>query len=401
MVHSQISSEEGMDGFISYYATLPLRESPYPDFKGVVQISKEEAQKRNHYEFQYDSLFRPKIVSFKLGNHLIEPNHTANYFFTTPQQQFAYEGTKEIRTFFDRFGNQITQRKAFKEIYVKDSMGRYTQLYFEDEERNRIENSWGIFEYRWKTNIDGSVVEVRVDQEGNPVSLRPGFEFYAIRLTYYQNGLLALMQNIDETGNLIENNSGVAQDKLHFDREGKWYGWTVLDAQDQLKRGNGPNVAKGINTTNRYGYERSIRYEDIDGSALINSHGFWGSIRYYDRHGNYNYTQFLDKDGNPGINKNTGYSIAKYTWGENGRIRIRIDFLGVDNEPVLHKTRGYASVKQEYDTNDNLIKTSFFGLKGELVNRTDNHAAYILYHYDKNKKLVGIKFYQKDGTELK
>ncbi|RDY59400.1 hypothetical protein [Flagellimonas nanhaiensis] len=397
---SEQPKSERKYNIIEYYSTLPLRESPYADFRGVVRLTKEEVRERNHYEFAYDQDFRLLRVSFKLGDTLVNPNHTANYFFTSPQQRFTYEDNKEIRTFFDRFGNQVEQRNAYKEIYLKDDLGRYTSLYFEDEAGNRIENSWGIYEYTWKLENDGSVIENRVDQEGNPVSLRPGFEFYKIRLCYNQNGLLALMQNVDDEGSLVENNSGVAQDKLHFDKLGRWYGWTVLDAQHNVKRGNGPNVAKGINSTDQFGYERSIRYEDVDGTPIQNSYGFWGSKRFYDKRGNYAYTQFLDKDGNPGINENAGYSIAKYTWNASGKNRTRVDLLGLDNEPVLHKTRGYASIKQEYNGDGNLIKTSYLGLKGELVNRTDNGTAYITYFYDENKKLINRKRFDKDDTEI-
>jgi hypothetical protein len=62
-------------------------------------------------------------------------------------------------------------------------------------------------------------------------------------------------------------------------------------------------VAKGINISNNYGYEISIRYEDIDGSPIINAHGFWGGKRFYDKYGNYSYTHFIDSLGNPGINE--------------------------------------------------------------------------------------------------
>ena len=92
-------------------------------------------------------------------------------------------------------------------------------------------NSWGIYEYLWEQQIDGSVIENRINRSGEPVALRPGFEFYSIRLYYEHNGVLALMQNIDSVGNLVENRTGVAQDKLHFDKKGRWLGWTVFRCQ--------------------------------------------------------------------------------------------------------------------------------------------------------------------------
>ncbi len=389
------------NSMIEYYATIPLRESPYPGKQGVIRLTKDEAMELNHYQFVYNKNFKLKSISFCLGNELINPNHTSNYFFTTSQQKFEYIDNLEIRTFFDRFGNQRTQRKAFAEIYTLDALGKYKSLHFEDDNGNQIENSWGISKYEWEIQNDGSVIENRHNLKGEDKALRPGFEFYTIRLHFDQNGFLALMQNIGKNDNLVENSSGVAQDKLHFDKDGRWLGWTVLDKNDQIKRGNGPNVAKGINIPDRYGYESSIRYEDIDGTSIINAHGFWGGKRYYDKYGNYDFTHFIDSLGNIGINEKSGYATSKFTWSDDGRNRLSIQLLGLNNEPVLHKTRGYALLKQEYDSHKKLIRSSYYGIDKEPVNRTDNGISYITYQYDQKAKLIGNGRFDKDGNELK
>ncbi len=385
---------------IEYYSTIPLRESPYASKQGVIRLTKEEAMKRNHYQFTFNNNFKLKSISFNLGNKLINPNHTSNYFFTTSQQRFEYINNLEIRTFFDRFGNQIKQRKAFKEIYTLDDLGRYKTLYFEDESGNQIENSWGISNYKWNHQDDGSVIENRYNLKGEDKPLRPGFEFYTIRLYFDRNGFLALMQNIDKSGNLVENSSGVAQDKLHFDNEGRWLGWTVLDKNHKIKRGNGPNVARGINIPNEYGYEASIRYEDIDGTAIINSHGFWGGKRYYDKFGNYDFTHFIDSLGNLGVNERAGYATAKFTWSDDGLNRLSVQLLGLKNEPVLHKTRGYALLNIVYDYDGNIVRISNFGVNNEPVNRIDNGVSVITYKYNENKRRIETKRFDKDGKEL-
>ena len=123
---------------IEYYSTIPLRESPYPDFKGVVRLSKEEVLGRNHYRFEYDDKFRLENVSFWLGSTLRNPNHTANYFFTTPVQKFEYKDGMEIRTFYDRFGNQTTQRGIHKEVYAINHLGKKTGLHFEDKRVKKL-----------------------------------------------------------------------------------------------------------------------------------------------------------------------------------------------------------------------------------------------------------------------
>ncbi|PHN01324.1 hypothetical protein CRP01_37835 [Flavilitoribacter nigricans DSM 23189 = NBRC 102662] len=385
---------------VEYYATISLRESPYPDFKGVVRLGEKEAMRRNHYRLYYDEQFRLVRIGFYLGNRLREPNHTANYFFTTPVQQLTYRDGQEIRTFSDRFGNAVSQRGAFREVYQLDEQGRRTGLHFEDESGNRIENDWGIAHYTWEHQPDGSVIEQRFDLTGALQSLRPGFPFYTIRLYYEFHGSLALMQNIDKQGNLVNNESGVAQDKLLFDRAGKWYGWRVLDKDHQLKSGNGPNVARGINIPDRYGYETSVRYEDDRGQDRKNAYGFWGSKRIYDRFGNYDYTHFTDSTGQPGLNTETGYCYAEYTWDRAGFKRVKTELLDTRRRPVLHAKSGFSTITYSYDEHDNLIRVTYLGLNGEMVNRTDNGLAYIEHTYDERHKRKETRRFNKAGEEI-
>jgi len=211
---------------------------------------------------------------------------------------------------------------------------------------------------------------------------------------------LALMQNIDESGILVENNTGVAQDKLLFDKEGRWLGWNVLDAQHQLHRGNGPNVAKGINIPNEFGYESNIRYEDIDGSPIVNSHGFWGSKRFYDKYGNYSYTHFIDSLGNPGINEESGYCYAVYTWDDEGFNLLKIELQDVNKQSILHSKRGYATILYEYNEFDNVTKISYLGQNGEKVNRKDNGVSFIGHNYNENQTLKNTNRYNKSDEIL-
>ena len=394
------SGNEEAGHLTEYYSTIPLRESPYAFFQGIVRLSKEEAMTRNHYRFIYDNLFRLESISFWSGDKLRRPNHTANYFFTAPMQKIEYADKKEIITYYDRFGNPIKQRGAHKSVYSLDKNGRRVALHYEDNKGIIIENSWGISNYIWNHQNDGSIIESRYDLAGNLKPLRPHFEFFRIRLYYEQNGVLALMQNIDEKGVLRENNSGVAQDKLLFDKDGRWLGWTVLNAKNQVHRGNGPNVAKGINIPDQYGYETSIRYEDIDGSSIINSHGFWGGKRFYDNYGNYKSTQFIDSLGNPGINKQTGYCYAVYTWDDKGINLLKYELLDVNKQPVLHKKRGYAKTVYEYNEFDQTTMISYFGKNGEKINRKDNGVSYIIRSYNENHTRKKSVSYNKSNEIL-
>ena len=63
------------------------------------------------------------------------------------------------------------------------------------------------------------------------------------------------MQQINDQGALIENSTGAAQDQITTNAAGNFLQWTVLDKDGALEKGNGPNVAIGIQSFNEYGYE--------------------------------------------------------------------------------------------------------------------------------------------------
>lgn len=390
--------DEGSD--IRYYSTIPLRESPYPSWQGVIQLTKKVSMQRNHYRFEFDSIGRITEISFRNGEIIIEPNHTANYFFRTPVIRFSYDSNLEIRTFFNRRLGAAKSFGAFQEIHVFDDLGRKSKLYFQDAEGKRMENEWGVYVYEWEHLMDGSVVERRFNQTGVEMPLRPGFDFHTIRLYYEQNGMLALMQNVNDDLSLNENSSGVAQDKMLFDGVGRWLGWRVLDANNELERGNGPDVATGINQSNKWGYEVTLHYEDEEGNRIRSAYGFGGNLREYDKYGNFSKTTFLDEAGKPMNNERTGYSSSIYTYSEDGIDRLRVDLTDADGNPVEHGTRGFAAIVQSYDQNHNLLKTEYLNRVGQLINRIDNGIAYTTHSYPDGSESI-VRNFDKDGNELK
>ena len=388
-VNHSFNSEDGDIAFTEYYSTLPFRETPFPDVRGIVPITKNIAKKRNHYKFEYDSKKRLRRVSFLLGNTLRDPNHTANYFYLSSVIEFHYETNKEIRTFFDKFYQPISVRgNVFKEIYELDERNHRKSLYFEDKEGKRIENNWNIARYEWEIQLDGSVIEERYNLKGEVVPMRPGLNFFRLRLIYQHTGFLHIMQNIDEKGQLVENETGVAQDKIESMKDGRWLGWTVMDKHYQLKNGNGPLVSKGIYPSDDFGYEVGAWHEDSQGNPIASAYGFWGSKTQFDDKGNMIFRTFLDSLKNPGPHLQAGYTHLRITWDKKGLNELSRELLDKDMMPINHQKLGYATTKRSYDKKGRLIKVAFYDAKGNLVNRTDNGTAFYEYSYKDNVRTV-------------
>lgn len=376
----------------AYYSTVPFRETPFADLIGINPLSEQEASARNHYRFEYDRSGRLVEAGFYLGKNLRDLNHTANHFFLSPLIRFSYDKGQEKRRFFDKHGNAITVRgNVFEEVYDLDDKGRRIRLRFKNEKGEWIQNAWDIAEYRWAILPDGRVIEERFDEKGAMVSIRPGFHFYRIRFHYDHRGMLALMQNIDKNGRLVENDSGAAQDKIEYDENGNVIAWNVLDKNDQLTRGNSPDVARGVMTYDEYGYEIGIRHEDEKGKLIINAYGFCMSKTEFDRFGNMKARTFLDTDKKVASHQVAGYTYLEMKWSRDGMDRLGLAYFDKQGHPVQHQQRGYSRVEQNYDERHNMISLIYLDEKGQPVKRKDNGISGIAFSYDRQGKLVERK----------
>lgn len=389
-------SVNGQEGYrTGYYSTVPFRETPFADMIGINPLSEQEARSRNHYRFEYDRAGRLIRCGFYLKDQLRDLNHTANHFFLAPLIKIAYSDGQEHRRFFDKHGNRIEVRgEIFEEVYELDEKGRRVGLRFKNKQGNWIQNAWDIAEYTWDILPDGRVIEERFDEQGNLVSIRPGFHFYRIRFHYDHRGMLALMQNINELGQLVENDSGAAQDKIEYDEHGNVIAWNVLDKHDQLTRGNSPDVARGVMTYDEYGYEIGIRHEDEHGNLIVNAYGFCMSKTEFDQFGNMKARTFLNAEKKAAPHQLAGYTHLKMTWSEDGMDRLGLAYFDKKGHAVQHQQRGYAEVKQAYDKRHNMTSLTYLDENGNPVKRKDNGIRKIRFLYDERGKLVDREIFK-------
>lgn len=384
---------------VRYYATTAFVETPLSYFEGSIALTKEKAMTRNHYRFEYDDRNRLVSIGFFNGKTRQVPNHTANLFVLASQIKIRHSPDREEVTFFDRFGNQVeVLGKAAKFIYELNSLGFRRSLRFEDLDGNRIENSWKIYEYKWTYKRDGSVVEDRFSKDRTRASIRPGFEFYSVRLLFNSNGKIALLQNVNRKGSLVENPSGAAQDVIETNAAGNFLAWNVLDLEGRPEKGNGPDVARGIQTFDEFGNETSLRHEDENGNPIYNAYGICTSKTQFDSTGNMIGRTFYDENGKPAPHKTAGYVSFKMFWDKTRNNRLGIEYYDINGNKTEHLERGYATIKQEYDESGNMIKLSYFDKEGDLTNRTDTKIAYVVYEYDKKRRLAKSASSDKDGV---
>ena len=386
---SQFDIPPGTAVQVAYFTHMPFRETPFADLRGVYPIDEEQSQELNHYRFSYDARGRPIEVSFRLGDDIRDLNVSRNALTFAPVIRISYEEGLEVRTFFDRFMNPTLANGVFREVYEVDEDGNRNSLRFYDVEDARIESGWGIYIYEWSVDRRGTVTETRSDSHGEPVSIRPHFPFYCLKLHYDQRGLLALMENYGKTCEKLSlNNMNAAQDKLQYNASGGLYAWNVYDAQEKRSVGNGPMVARGIMERDDRGHTTREYYVDVDGKIMTSAYGWTNTYASFDDHGNMVERFNHDADGKRTNNPLLGYSGYILTYDESGKRRTSLSYQGADGSAATHLTRGYHSVKTEYDESGNRVRSRFEDSAGNLVNRKDFCAAVFEYSYDESNRLV-------------
>ncbi len=384
---------------VFYYSTVEFVETPLSYIKGSIPLPSEIALTRNHYRFSYDSINRLISIAFYNGLTPKSPNHTANLFTLAHRMEFSYEKTVEKITFFNTKDEQTAVLGNCSQfVYLLNELGFRRSLHFLDSYGNRVENSWNIFEYQWEYLSDGTVVEDRFDTKGKQVSIRPSFEFYKLKLYFNNLGHITLMQNIDESGNLVENNSGASQDKITTNSMGNFLQWEVLNNQHQLEKGNGPNVAIGIQKFNEFGYESGLEHRDENNSPIYNTYGICKSETEFDKYGNISERHFYNEVNKPSNHKIAGYHKLEIIWDELGNDREFLSYYDLNNKPTSHRTRGYHSVRYEYDETKKLIRINYLDVNNQLVNRKDNGISYITYQYNGRERTT-FRF-DKEGGKL-
>jgi YD repeat-containing protein len=375
---------------VGYFSTLPFRETPFADLVGTHPISQADAKQRNHYRFEYDERGRPIRVTFMLGDNPRAPNHTANFFFRTTRVDILYEPGREIRHFYDRFGNPAKARGVYREVYEVGENGYRQRLTFENPDGGRSHSSWGVGEYRWRIEQDGTVIEDHFDLDGEVVIKRPNLTFYQLRLHYGPNGWLALMENFGPNGDgLINNTMNAAQDMLEYDANGDMRAWNVFDETRTRVKGNSPGVHRGLRDYNENGYISRTYYEDEEGERMKSAYGWGESETMFDDFGNMVARWTGTKDGEPAINELLHYSGFVRTWDESGLLEVsRKYFLEDRVTPAIHARSEAHKIVYEYDSAGNRVRMELYGAGGLLVRSLNLGAAVIEYAYDGRNRLV-------------
>lgn len=382
-----------------YYALLPFWESPYQPVKGAYPITEEEALGRINLKVDYNANNQIIATHVRIGEEYKEfEGRFGNLNINAPLTKIAYVQNKEVHSFFDRFGNQISiMGNVYNKTYEKDALGRNIALVFVDAKGEPTSDWFGVMRYQWIHQPDGSLVEERLDSTGKMVPLRGDFHFLRTRMTFNEQGYFGTLENIDSNGNLVSTDNGAAVFKYYYDIHGRFDRWEVFD--EHWNPAIGPSHTAGEqNSWNKYDLEDIVFFDKHKNPATHWS----GAERWHfetDAFGNKTMLEFQDGEGNP-KNANSGYAKYVTEWTEDGRHLISETYLDKEGANTIHKVSGVHRVEYVRNSLGLIMEKQYLGTDKKLVNRKDNGVAFEKMNYDANHVLITTELFDADGDRV-
>ncbi|WP_185153434.1 hypothetical protein, partial [Fulvivirga lutimaris] len=366
-------------------------ESPLTPFKGAVPITFEQASNRVHLQIDFDKLNRPVVVHVKIGKHYKDfEGRFGNLYINAPKTVISYDDKVERHHFFDRFGNQISvMGDVYEKVYSKDEYGRNLNLEFIDSQRLQTKDMFGTKVYHWTYLDDGRVIEERRDENDSLLPLRGGFQFLRTRITFGPDGYPAILDNIDEEGNLAASESGAARLKYYYDSQGRFLKWEVYDTENNPAIGPS-NTAGEVNSFNGYELDEITFYNKEKEPAL-----HWSGAEKWkfdkDQYGNFTRLTFLTAAGRPmtGIG---GYSTTVYQWSDDGRFLLSQFYLDANGDKIANPNSNVHKVVHQRNNNGTIKESRYYTTNDQLVGRKRDNVAVIRYLYDDNGVKIGVEY---------
>jgi len=330
---------------VEYYRHLVFRESPLEDIRGIYPLTAAERHQTLHFKFVRDGQGRLTEVSQKLGDQPVDSHGSwQGFFWFSPVLKISYAPNQEIRTFYNKAGEQIAAHgKVYRAEFSLDAAGKRQSLQFFDQENQPVDSEWGIASYQWQHVKPGTVIEQRFNLAGKPVTMRPNLLFQQIRMEFGHDDLLDFVYNIDADGQLVNNATGAAVDRIVYDLNGNFVRWLVFDKDLKPVNGNDPKVAVGEHLYDAVGNKIGLRGFSTDGSDKAMQDSPALSTNHYDQYGNIEFVREFDH-----LQQLT--AEIRFSYSSDGQRREWIRFYDGKGGLTARNGNGPAAVQFVYDT---------------------------------------------------
>ncbi len=216
------------------------------------------------------------------------------------------------------------------------------------------------YEYVAQTHLCGTTY---LDQDGNPV-MHATLGYARMEKTY-EDGHFTKIAYYDESGHLTLPPHG--------------YAYIVYEYK------------KGSNKPSK-----EMFFDEFD-RPCMQSGGYYGIKRAYDKYGRVKEEQYFDAEGNP-CNHELGYAKLQKDYATNWRLK-ETRYYDEKNALMVVPALGYARVRNTFVRQTEIGTTTYYDAAGKIVNCNEGYAQ-IRYTYDDNKMLVKQAYLDADGQPV-
>lgn len=344
---------------LSYFFTVDL--DPRYQFVGTGALTEEDAAHANCYRFVYDSDGKPRQIEYRRAGV-----PTPDPLLGVVRIDFEYQPGIERRWFRDAQGRPVRDVDGIQgEELTLNAAGYPTDITNLDDSGGHARDNNGVIHYVRTLDDHSRVVALRrIGLLGTAITDDAGY--FETRTVYDAQGLPMERGNYDASGNLLNNDDGIALIRTTYTLypDSTQIIASNFDASGLAAEEKSTGVHQRQRTLDPRGLLLDESYFDTIGAPTLTIDNGIHERRYiYDDRGNKLSEAFFDVDGKPANQKDLGYARLVYKYDDKNRV-IELAYFGDDGAPQIPLKLGYAILRLTYDDQGNIVRQQFFDGQG-------------------------------------
>jgi hypothetical protein len=370
----------------SYFFTVDL--DPRYQLVGTGALTEEAAATANCYRFIYSLNGQLQQIEYRrAGVPMPDP------LLGVASINFEYQPGIERRWFRDAQGQPVRYIDGIQgEELTLNAAGFPTDVTNLDEKGARARDSNGVLHYaRTLDDHNRLVVGRRIGLFGTAITDNNGF--FETRTVYDAQGRPMERGNYDASGNLLNNNDGVALVRTTYTiyPDSTQIIESYFDASGLAVEEKSSGAHQCQRTVDQRGFLLDESYFDATGAPTLTNESGIHERRYtYDDRGNQLSEEFFDTNGKPINQKGLDFARVVYKYDNKNRV-IEKAYFGEDGAPQILLTLGAAVIRQEYDAQGNLVRRLFLDGQGHPSPHVEYGAPAIRIKVDGDTTFVTLR----------
>jgi hypothetical protein len=317
--------------------------------------------------------------------------------YTSTKSVYDADGKLTRTSYFGLKGEGVLHKSGYHSWGTSDDPANKkstTAYYGLDEKPILIPDGYASFEQKYDS--DGNVLEAAYfDASGRP-ALDQKTAIHRILSTYDGRGKNTKKRFEGVDGGRILDKAGYHGWDAEYDARGNRTALKYIGTDEEpIVVPEGYAISRA--TYNAQGKHTQTSYYGLNGEPVLSKDGYHAWRTVYDERGNEVDESYFDTAGKPTLDRESQVHKVVMTYDEHGYL-TRKRFLGLNNEPTLHKD-GHHGWDAEYDERGNRTKQTYLGVDGRPMLFPDGYAT-LVSEYSPTGNVVRKSYYGVDGKKV-